>query len=90
MHWNILKKRVDGGPFSIEADANCHMAHRTSVVQVRVVPTVAISVKNSNSEEMEMLMHWTTSIKELKILIHVKKSGNRRTTMKGYRLRPNS
>ena len=89
MSWNILKKRVDGGPFSIEADANCHMAHRTSVVQVRVVPTVAISVKNSNSEEMEMLMHWTTSIKELKILIHVKKSGDKKTTMRDSKLKLN-
>ena len=89
MSWNILKKRVDGGPFSIEADANCHMAHRTSVVQVRVVPTVAISVKNSNSEETEMLMHWTISIKELKILIHVKKSGDKKTMMKDSKLKQN-
>ena len=57
MNRNILKKRVDGDLFSIEADVSCHMALRTSVVPVNLVPMVLTSVKSSNLEEMEMLMH---------------------------------
>ena len=54
---NILKKRVDGDLFSIEADAICHMALRTSVVLVRAAHMVVMSVKSSNLEETEMHMH---------------------------------
>ena len=54
---NILKKRVDGDLFSIEADAICHMALRTSVVLVRAAHMVVMSVKSSNLEETEMYMH---------------------------------
>lgn len=89
MNRNILKKRVDGDLFSIEADVISHMALRTSVVLVRQVHMVAMSVKSSNSEETEMHMHWTISIKEYKILIHVKKSGDKRTTMKDSKLKQN-
>ena len=84
---SILKKRLDGGPFLIEAGANCHMALKTSVVPMSPAHMVATSLKSSNSEETEMHMHWTISIQELRILILVKKSGNKRTTMKDCRLK---
>ena len=89
MNRNILKKRVDGDLFSIEADAISHMALRTSEVPVRPARMVAMSVKSFNLEETEMHMHWTISIKECKILIHVKKSGDKRTTMKDSKLKQN-
>ena len=54
---SILKKRLDGGPFLIEADANCHMALKTSVALVITAHMVATNVKSSNSEETEMRMH---------------------------------
>ena len=89
MNRNILKKRVDGDLFSIEEDVISHMALRTSVVPVRPAHMLAMSVKSSNLEETEMHMHWTISIKEYKILIHVKKSGDKRTTMKDFKLKQN-
>ena len=89
MNRNILNKRVDGDLFSIEADVTYHMALRTSVVPVRPAHMLAMSVKSSNLEETEMHMHWTISIKECKILIHVKKSGDKRTTMKDSKLKQN-
>ena len=89
MNRNILKKRVDGDLLSIEVDAISHMALRTSVVPVRPAHMLAMSVKSSNLEETEMHMHWTISIKECKILIHVKKSGDKRTTMKDSKLKQN-
>ena len=83
----ILKRRMDGGLFSIEVvDANFLMVLRTSV---KPAPMVAMSEKSSNLEETEMHTHWTISIKELKISIHVKKFGSKKTTMKDSKQRQN-
>ena len=84
----VLNKKMVGGLSLTGAEELCRTAHKAVT---RVDPynsrhsMVAMKVKVLNSEEMVMNTHQMTLIKELKILILVKRSGNKKTTMNGSR-----